>query len=551
MADSTSGTIDNPFLTKMREPLSRAYLWRYVRSSDLVDLGVEGWEAAEWVRHDTEDTTLRVDPFASAWDPNAVADYWEITPEAYQRTMEAADRKAVESHASLQDDARRCAALLEELRRNPPHGAFVLSSEAETAWMTPEEKDLVEWFDRGEYAIFLRLSELLDPHAGWLVPYLRYCCVRFSLGCDPVADSKWQVEPSCEIGHVIDRMAAAADQGNGRALNCLAVLHERGYRNARAATHLHGAQAADIPKDPVKGRDFYRRSAEAGCTIGAFNYARVLKNGIGGGRDLGEACRHYRVVVEGGMAWFGYLLAGLNVQNGSDDPEDFARLVRMSAEAGERDAQTVVRAAGADASPRRLLAEYFIHEGRKKSRDAFEHISFSVIVPTETDNEKRKWLSKQLPAGTVVPPEGGRDQVRLPNLQSANPSFAARLIILVRDRFNGNAPAVYNAAHLSRKTYSSIVSNELRPVSKQTALALALALRLTREEAVAFVGSAGFALSTFILQDIVVDACLRAGIYDIDSVNEILMAHRAKTLSADGPGGPEAQDEGTHAPVHS
>ena len=52
--------------------------------------------------------------------------------------------------------------------------------------------------------------------------------------------------------------------------------------------------------------------------------------------------------------------------------------------------------------------------------------------------------------------------MRIPNLKSANPSFAARLILYVRDRFGGNAPRIYGAAHLSRKTYSSIIGNELR-----------------------------------------------------------------------------------------
>ena len=129
-----------------------------------------------------------------------------------------------------------------------------------------------------------------------------------------------------------------------------------------------------------------------------------------------------------------------------------------------------------------------------------------------------------------MPPPANRETVRTPNLTSANPSFAARLIILVRDRFRNDAPGVYRAAHVSRKTYSAIVSNELRPVSKQTAVAFALALRLSLSEADVLLKSAGFSLSDFILEDMIVKACIQTGIYGLDKVNEILAAHAAKTF---------------------
>ena len=83
---------------------------------------------------------------------------------------------------------------------------------------------------------------------------------------------------------------------------------------------------------------------------------------------------------------------------------------------------------------------------------------------------------------------------------------------------------------MSRKTYSAIVSNELRPVSKQTAIAFALALRLSDRELAGFLGSAGFALSEFMLEDMIVRRCVVAGIQDVDRVNEILAVHGVKPL---------------------
>ena len=135
------------------------------------------------------------------------------------------------------------------------------------------------------------------------------------------------------------------------------------------------------------------------------------------------------------------------------------------------------------------------------------------------------WLLSGKPEGTVLPPPSGRRNVRTPNLNSANPSFAALLIRHVRDKYGGDAPTVYRAAHVSRQTYSSIISNELRPVSKQTAISFAIALRLNPVEAEELLRAAGHALSEFILEDIIYQTCIIAGIYDIDEIESILSAH--------------------------
>ena len=73
-------------------------------------------------------------------------------------------------------------------------------------------------------------------------------------------------------------------------------------------------------------------------------------------------------------------------------------------------------------------------------------------------------------------------------------TFADLLIRHVRDR-GGDAPSVYTAAWIDRRTYSSIVSHPFRPVSKRTAIQFALALHLKRPDADALLLSAGYALS--------------------------------------------------------
>ena len=523
--DDIRDTIEKFWLRRMREPLSMTYLQCYVRSLGRAPVDMEV-EQSEIYYPPEEDVGL--------WDVLDEVDPFEEAA-ARRREVEAAKKR----HATLQEDARKCARLLETLRSQPTPDDVLLPSDAECAWMTPEERDLVEWFDRKEYAIFLVLSELFDIHAGWIVPYYRYCCIRFGLGCHRYSWGACGLP--CEIAHVLDRISAAADEGNGRALNCLGVLHEFGYK---ATLEFGDPQPPrTLAKDLPLARDFYRRSAEAGCCLGMDNYARMLKYGQGGAADPEEAERLYRVLAERGLGRANYALVQLAAaKRGLDsfDLADFTDRLKRAADAGVVPAQAIVREAGTDPSPERLLAEYFILEAEEKAkRHQIENVSFSVIVPSSdrAETEKgdkaardREWVAKSLPQGTVVPPPGGREEVRIPNLKSANPSFAARLILYVRDRFGGNAPRIYGAAHLSRKTYSSIIGNELRPVSKQTAVSLALALQLNHAEATAFIASAGFALSTFLTQDIVVDACIRAGIHDIDRVNEILDAHGAKTF---------------------
>jgi len=220
--------------------------------------------------------------------------------------------------------------------------------------------------------------------------------------------------------------------------------------------------------------------------------------------------------------------------------------IKAVSQTGDRGALAILKTAGDDLSAERIYAEYLIAE----AMDDIEpwHIAegtcyYDVALVDDCDVDKahpeyhKDWLLEGKPAGTVVPPPTGRESVRTPNLNSANPSFAALLIMHVRDRFEGDAPRVYRAAHISRKTYSSIISNELRPVAKQTAMAFALALNLQEIEADELLQAAGHAFSRFILEDMVVLACIKSGIYNIERVNSILLAHNARRLSCQEPCG--------------
>ena len=132
---------------------------------------------------------------------------------------------------------------------------------------------------------------------------------------------------------------------------------------------------------------------------------------------------------------------------------------------------------------------------------------------------------RQAALSTIDLPE---NKPRKPNLHAANLSFAARVIIWVRDRYANNAPAIYKAAYLSRKTYSAIISDENHVVSKRTAIQLAFALRLTREEADLLLHAAGYHLSRSVVEDMIFDACLEARIHNLEDVNHFLLAYECR-----------------------
>ena len=130
-----------------------------------------------------------------------------------------------------------------------------------------------------------------------------------------------------------------------------------------------------------------------------------------------------------------------------------------------------------------------------------------------------------------LPPAPSRATKKLPDLKRESPSFAAMLVKYINERFGGDAPKVYNAAHVSRKTYSAIAGNEIRPVSKAIAVHFALALNLTRSEADAFLKAAGYAFSPAILEDIIVCACIEEKVYNIADVNSLLVEYNAKPFA--------------------
>lgn len=108
-------------------------------------------------------------------------------------------------------------------------------------------------------------------------------------------------------------------------------------------------------------------------------------------------------------------------------------------------------------------------------------------------------------------------------------SFVERLLSLI-DRSQRGDVAVYKAAGLDRRLFSKISSDRKYRPSKDTCIALALALHLSFEEANDLLSRAGFILSRCIDRDLLLGFCFQHGIYDLKQVNDLLYLFSFKTL---------------------
>ena len=78
---------------------------------------------------------------------------------------------------------------------------------------------------------------------------------------------------------------------------------------------------------------------------------------------------------------------------------------------------------------------------------------------------------------------------------------------------------VYNAAQIKRDTFNAIKKGKNYGVSKKTVMQFCFGLRLTYDEAVVLMASAGYAFAPSNLTDVIVEYYLKKEIYDIFEVN--------------------------------
>lgn len=101
------------------------------------------------------------------------------------------------------------------------------------------------------------------------------------------------------------------------------------------------------------------------------------------------------------------------------------------------------------------------------------------------------------------------------------PSFRT-LVLLHIDVRHEKESAVYRRAFLDRRIFSKIRNDGDYHPSKETAISLALSLKLDKNKAEELLASAGYTLSRSSSFDLIISFCIEHEIYDLFDVNSIL-----------------------------
>ena len=124
-------------------------------------------------------------------------------------------------------------------------------------------------------------------------------------------------------------------------------------------------------------------------------------------------------------------------------------------------------------------------------------------------------------------------------IRNIGDSFHTRLFRLIDERGMSHVQ-VYKAANLDKRLFSKILSNPKYKPKKETALALAIALRLNIDETADLLSRAGFALSPSNMTDVIVRYYIESGNYDMYKINCELFDHGEEPLGSWGDAGVSA-----------
>ena len=100
-------------------------------------------------------------------------------------------------------------------------------------------------------------------------------------------------------------------------------------------------------------------------------------------------------------------------------------------------------------------------------------------------------------------------------------TFVDKLLSYSREK-NMSSAAIYRAAGIDRRLYSKIISDRYYKPSKDTAIAIALALHLDLKQTTELLGLAGYTLSNWNKRDVIIEYFINERIYKLVYINEVL-----------------------------
>lgn len=113
--------------------------------------------------------------------------------------------------------------------------------------------------------------------------------------------------------------------------------------------------------------------------------------------------------------------------------------------------------------------------------------------------------------------------------KSVNQTFVDRLLFYINEKGVRDSE-VYKAAQIDKRLFSKMVSNREYKPSKDTAIALAMALELSLNEATDMLSRAGYAFSHSNKRDIIIEFFFREKLYDLMDANDVLYRLNQKLI---------------------
>lgn len=178
--------------------------------------------------------------------------------------------------------------------------------------------------------------------------------------------------------------------------------------------------------------------------------------------------------------------------------------------------------------------------GRRKLRDAFNlygrkdsvksaSIKADIADDEECDEEYDAAPIMEAPMAMASTERAGRSLNDL--LDNVSETWQESLLRLI-DEKGYTDTEVYKRANVDRKLFSKIRSNSQYQPKKITAVAFALALKLSLDETKDLLGRAGYALSPSSRFDLIIEYFIEQGVYDTYTINLALFEHKQPLLGA-------------------